>query len=70
MLAIALSQESENHLEQIAMRAGLTRDELARRAILDFLEEQQDAETALERIERPAPRWSQTDLEQGLDLEN
>lgn len=70
MLVISLSQESETHLKQIAMRAGLTPDELARHAILDFLEEQQDAETALERLNHPACRWSQTDLEHGVDLED
>lgn len=69
MPAIELSKETEADLERIAQRAGLTRDELARRAILSYLEDQQDAEAALERLDSPARRWTQTELEQGLDLD-
>lgn len=70
MLAIALPKDSETELDRIATRVGMTPDELAQRAILEFIEEQQDAETALERLHNPARRWRQTDLEQGLDLDD
>ncbi|MBK5929752.1 hypothetical protein [Halochromatium salexigens] len=70
MLAIALPKDTEIELYKIAMRAGLTPDEVAQRAILDFIEEQQDSETAIKRLANPAQRWSQADLEQELDLDD
>lgn len=70
MLAIELPQDTEADLERIAQRAGVTRNELARRAILEYLEDQQDAEIAAARLDHPGRRWTQTELEQGLDLDD
>jgi RHH-type rel operon transcriptional repressor/antitoxin RelB len=70
MLAINLSEEVEADLARIARRTGVTRDELARRAILAYLEDQQDADVAAERLANPTRRWTQTALEQGLDLDD
>ncbi len=41
----------------------------AREAILEHLEELEDAYLAAERLKTPTKRWAQVDLEAGLDLE-
>jgi RHH-type rel operon transcriptional repressor/antitoxin RelB len=69
MLALRLPSDIEKRLEKLAHRTGRTKTFYAREAILRHLDELEDTYLASERLARPAKRWTQEDLEQGLDLE-
>lgn len=69
MLAIRLPADIEKRLARLADRTGRTKTFYAREAILEHLEDLEDAYLALERLEKPAKRWTQEELEQGLDLD-
>jgi len=70
MLAIRISQDIENRLQQLAQRTGRTKTYYAREALLRFIEDMEDEYLALSRIETPTKRWTLEELEQGIDLEN
>jgi len=70
MLAIRLAPEIEQRLADLAARTGRTKTYYAREAILRHLEDLEDTYLALERLEHPAKRWTQEELEQGVDLED
>ena len=69
MLAIRLPADIERRLIELAKRTGRTKTFYAREAILRHLEDLEDAYLAVERLEHPAKRWTQEELEQDLDLE-
>jgi len=69
MLALRLPEDIEQRLADLAAKTGRTKSFYAREAILEHLEELEDAYLAAERLKSPAKRWSQEDLEAGLDLE-
>ena len=68
MLAIRLPEEIEKRLERLAKKTGRTKTFYAREAILDHLEDLEDAYLAAGRLKRAAKRWTQEDLERELDL--
>ncbi len=70
MLAIRLPSEIEARLEKLAKLTGRTKTYYAREAILDYLEELEDTYLAEERMKSPAKRWTQKELEQGIDLDD
>ena len=69
MLAIRLPQDIEERLTHLARRTGRTKTYYAREAILEHLDDLEDLYLAIDRLEKPAKRWSLDELEQGLDLE-
>jgi predicted DNA-binding protein len=69
MLAIDLPSDIEQRIGRLAQRVGLEPAGLVREAILERLEDREDAELAAERSMTPARRCTQTELEQGLDLD-
>mgnify|MGYP001089471089 CR=1 FL=1 len=69
MLALRLPEEIEQRLTELAAKTGRTKSFYAREAILEHLEELEDAYLAAERLKSPARRWSQAELEAELDLE-
>lgn len=69
MLAIPLPPEIEQRLQALADKTGTTKTDCARLAILRFIEDMEDIDLAVERLESPARRWTLDELEQGLDLE-
>ena len=70
MLAVRLPLEIEERLERLAQRTGRTKTFYAREAILRHLEEMEDTYLAVNRLKRPAKRWTLEQLEKGLDLDS
>ena len=70
MLAIRISHDIENRLQQLAQKTGRTKTYYAKEAILRFLEDMEDEYLALSRLETPTKRWTLEELEQGIDLEH
>jgi len=69
MLAIRLPKDIEDRLDQLAKQTGRTKTFYAREAIVEHLEELEDVFLAEKRLREPAKRWTQDELEQGLDLD-
>jgi len=71
MLAIRLPTEIEERLEQLAKKTGRTKTYYAREAILEHLDDLEDAYLAMHRLENPPERyWTLDELEQRVGLEN
>jgi RHH-type transcriptional regulator, rel operon repressor / antitoxin RelB len=70
MLAIRLPAEIEERLASLAKRTGRTKTYYAKEAILQYMDDLEDTYLAAERLEQANKRWSQDDLEQGLDLDS
>ena len=70
MLSLRLPNEIENRLASLAKTTGRTKTFYAKEAIIKYLDEMEDSYIALNRLEKPAKRWSLDDLEQKLDLED
>ena len=70
MLAIRLPEDVEKRLSLLAKKTGRTKTYYVREAVLDHLEALEDVYLALDRLEKPAKRWSLEDLEQEVDLDS
>ncbi len=70
MLALRLPDEIEKRLADLAAKTGRSKSFYAREAILEHLEELEDAYLAAERLKKPVKRWTQEELEAGLDLDD
>ena len=68
MLAIRLNEETEQRLAKLAKRTGRTKTFYAREAILEHLEDMEDAYTALYRMEHPQPGISSEKVKRELGL--
>lgn len=68
MLAIRLPDEIEKRLDILAKKTGRTKTYYVREAVMDHLEALEDIYLSLERLEKPAKRWSLEDLEKDIDL--
>ena len=69
MLAIRLPKDIEDRLDRLAKQTGRTKTFYAREAIIEHLEELEDVFLAENRLREPGKRWTQDELEQGLDLD-
>ena len=69
MLALRLPNDIEQRLADLATKTGRSKSFYARKAIMEHLEELEDAYLAAERLKTPAKRWTQEELEADLDLE-
>ena len=69
MIAVRLSAEIEERIAQLAARTGRTKTYYIKEAIMQHLDEMEDKYLALERLEKPAKRWTLDEMEQGLDME-
>lgn len=70
MLAIRLPKDIEDRLDDLAKKTGRSKSFYAREAILEHLDDLEDTYLAAERLKEPAKRWTQDELEQGLDLDD
>ena len=68
MLAIRLDPAIEGRLDKLARLTGRTKTFYAREAILEHLEELEDAYLVLQRLEHPAPTVSAEDVKRELGL--
>lgn len=69
MLAIRLPPDIEKRLARLASKTGRTRSFYAREAIVEHIEDLEDTYLAAERLKAPAKRWTQEELERGVDLD-
>ncbi|EKD75485.1 MAG: CopG domain protein DNA-binding protein [uncultured bacterium] len=70
MLAIRLPDEIEKRLDILAKKTGRTKTYYVREAVIDHLEALEDIYLSLDRLEKPAKRWSLDDLEKEIDLDS
>ncbi|MBP9727126.1 MAG: TraY domain-containing protein [Gammaproteobacteria bacterium] len=70
MLAVRLPDDVEKRLNALAQKTGRTKTYYVREAVVDHIDDLEETYLALERLEKPAKRWSLEDLEQEIDLEN
>lgn len=68
MIAVRLPDEIEKRLDLLAKKTGRTKTYYIREAVIDHLEELEDIYLSLDRLEKPAKRWSLDDLEKEIDL--
>lgn len=66
MLSIRLPKEINNRLENLATKTGRTKTFYVKQAILEFLEEMEDAYLALDRIKNSTKRLSLTQVEEHI----
>ncbi|OGT42719.1 MAG: anti-toxin [Gammaproteobacteria bacterium RIFCSPHIGHO2_12_FULL_37_34] len=69
MLAIRLPDAIEKRLGALAKKTGRTKTYYVREAVIEHLEELEDIYLSLDRLEKPAKRWSLEDLEKEIDLD-
>lgn len=69
MLSVRLEPEIEERLTALAERTGRTKSFYVREAILAHLDEMEDRYLAIDRLEKPARRWTLDELERGDDLD-
>jgi len=70
MIAVRLPNDIEKRLELLAKKTGRTKTYYIREAVIDHLEELEDIYLSLDRLEKPAKRWSLDDLEKEIDLDS
>jgi RHH-type rel operon transcriptional repressor/antitoxin RelB len=68
MLAIRLDAETEKRLERLAKLTGRTKTFHAREAIVDHLDDLEDAYLAAERLKTPARTFSAEEVKRELGL--
>ena len=66
MLALRLSPQIEKRLDALARRAGRTKSDVAREAIIRHIEDLEDEHLARHRLGRPGQRVSVEELEADL----
>ncbi len=69
MIAIRLPADIEQRVAELAARTGRTKTFYIKEAILQHLDEMEDKYLALDRLEKPAKRWTLDEMERDLDLE-
>lgn len=70
MIAVRLPDDIEKRLNLLAKKTGRTKTYYIREAVIDHLEELEDIYLSLDRLEKPAKRWSLDDLEKEIDLDS
>ena len=68
MLSVRLPAEIEQRLTKLAADTGRTKTFYIKEAILQYIEEMEERYIAIDRLEKPAKRWSLDDLENEIDL--
>lgn len=70
MLAIRLSPDIEERLEQLSKKTGRTKTYYAREAIVEYLDDLEDYYLAVDRLKSPGRLWTMEEVEQELGLGN
>lgn len=68
MLALRLDSKIEERLNRLAQKTGRTKSYYAREAILEHLDDLEDAYLALHRLEQPAKTYSAKEVKRALGL--
>ncbi|RJP23661.1 MAG: ribbon-helix-helix protein, CopG family [Candidatus Omnitrophota bacterium] len=70
MITIQLEEEIEKRLNNLSTKTGRSKTDYIREAILEYLEEIEDRDLAIERLDNPSKRWTMEEVEKDLGLEN
>jgi RHH-type transcriptional regulator, rel operon repressor / antitoxin RelB len=68
MLALRLGDEIEQRLDRLAKKTGRTKTFYAREAILEHLDDLEDAFLAMQRLKRPGKTYSAEEVKHVLGL--
>jgi len=68
MLSIRLTHDLEERLENLAKKTGRTKAYYVREAIEEHLDNLEEVYLALDRLEKPAKRWTLEEMEKEIDL--
>lgn len=67
---ITLPKELEDRLDSLAKSLGRTKDECAREAIIEFIEDEEDYRIAVERLKRNEPTIPLEEVKRRLGLDD
>ena len=70
MLNISLEPELEQRLQALAAKSGHSTAQLAREAIIEMVEGQEDLAAAKAVLANPCRRWTMEEVARELDLED
>jgi RHH-type rel operon transcriptional repressor/antitoxin RelB len=70
MIAVRLDKDIENRLARLAKRTGRTKTFYVREAILEHIEDLEDAYIAEKRLKKPGLTYTLDEVEKELGLEN
>ena len=70
MLNISLEPELEQRLQALAAKSGHSTAQLAREAIIEMVESQEDLAAAKAVLANPGRRWTMEEVARELDLED
>ncbi len=68
MLTITLEPEIEDRYQSIARSTGRSGEECVREALLDYIEDIDDAAIAIQRLAEPARTYTAAEVRRELDL--
>lgn len=69
-LSIRLNDDVGKRLNELSQKTGRSKTYYVREAIEDHIDDLEDIYLSLNRLEKPAKRWSLDDLEKGVDVES
>jgi RHH-type rel operon transcriptional repressor/antitoxin RelB len=69
MLSVRLSPDIYKRLDILAKKTGRTKTYYVREALVEHIEHLEDVFLSLDRLEKPAKRWTLDELEQEIDLD-
>ena len=70
MLSVRLPEDIEQRLAKLAADTGRTKMYYVKQAMQQYIDEMQEHYIAIDRLEKPAKRWSLDDLENDIDLDD
>ena len=70
MFTITLDPELERRLEALARKAGRSKDEFAREAILRLIEDEEDYRQAIAELDRPEGRVTLDEMKKRLGMDH
>jgi RHH-type rel operon transcriptional repressor/antitoxin RelB len=69
MLSVRLSPDIDKRLDILAKKTGRTKTYYVREALVEHIEHLEDVFLSLDRLEKPAKRWTLDELEREIDLD-
>jgi len=70
MISVRLPKDIEKRLDYLAKETGRTKTYYVKEALVEHIDDLEDAYLALSRLEKPTKQWSLKELEDKSDLDN
>jgi len=70
MISVRLPKDIEKRLDYLAKETGRTKTYYVKEALVEHIDDLEDAYLALSRLEKPGKRWTLEELENERDLED